>query len=591
MLKEAGDSITPSLTQLINLSLTLRKVPQSWKMAQVVPIHKKNSTADPNNYRPVSILPTISKLAEKIVFKHVFNYFREHNLLTSHQSCVPGDSTVNQLAYLYNEFSAALDQKKDVQIVYCDIRKAFDKVWHAGIIFKLEQLGITGPLLDWFINYLSDRQQRVGIKGQHSEWAHVTAGVPQGSVLGPLLFMVYINDLVDNVQCDIKLYADDTTLYIATDDLDEGNRLLNTDLQTISDWSKQWLVTFCPKKTEFMHMTLKKRDQFQSPLFDGQPLKIVESHKHLGVTLTSTLSWSEHINSVVQSSSRSIDVMKKLKHTLDRKTLETIYMSFVRPKLEYASIIWHDCTQDESELLESIQLDAARVVTGAKRGTSHIKTYEECGWETLSQRRENSQLTQFYKMVNNETPQYLSDLVPPKVGELVHFVNLRNDHKFRPIKCRTAQYQKTFLPNVVNLWNNIDKKLMDSESLDIFKARLSSKTTRISNPLFEVGTRKWSLIHSQMRMKCSNLNSHLYELHVIDEPTCICGYRKEDVRHYFLFCPLYDGIRDLLLNYLHDHNFPININSLLYGVDGESFKSNSLLFETIHQFIELSQRF
>ena len=589
MMKEAGASVSPSLTRLINLSFLTKKVPQSWKMAQVIPIHKKNSKSDPNNYRPISILPTLSKVAEKIVFKHVFNYFREHSLLTEHQSCVPGDSTVNQLAYLYNAFSSALDAKKDVQIVFCDIKKAFDKVWHEGILFKLKQLGITGPLLEWFTDYLTNRFQRVGIKGQNSDWAKVTAGVPQGSVLGPLLFMVYINDLVDNIQSSVKLYADDTTLYIASENSADGIALLNLDLQTISDWSKQWLVTFCPQKTEFMNLSLRQKDETDSPIFEGQPLKTVQSHKHLGVTFTSNLSWSEHINSIVTSSSKSIDVMKKLKYSLDRKTLETIYMSFVRPKLEYASIIWHDCTQTESELLESIQLDAARVVTGAKRGTSHAKIYQECGWQTLSERRENSQLIQFYKMVHDKTPSYLSDLVPPKVSEKAHAMELRNSNKFIPLKCRTTTYQKTFLPNVVNLWNNKSSEIANAVSLDAFKQHFM--TTFDWSKLFESGSRKVGLIHAQLRMNCSNLNAHLYELHVVDQPTCYCGYRYEDARHYLLFCPLYNDLRELLITFFDEHNLHLNVKTLLYGIKDESLELNLQIFELVHFFISQSERF
>ena len=179
LLFESAPAIVSSLTRLINLSLTTSKVPDDWKKAQVIPIFKKNARDDPNNYRPISILPTVSKIAERIVFKHVYNYFHEHSLLTRNQSCVPGDSTVNQLAFLYNHFCHAIDEKKDIQIVFCDIKKAFEKVWFKGLLFKLKQLGISGTLLYWFDDYLHGRYQRVGIKGQNSEWTLVPAGVPQ----------------------------------------------------------------------------------------------------------------------------------------------------------------------------------------------------------------------------------------------------------------------------------------------------------------------------------------------------------------------------------------------------------------------------
>ena len=176
LLKEAGYAIVPSLTKLINLSLNKCIVPTAWKKANVIPLHKKGSKDNLTNYRPVSLLPIPGKILEKIVFKHVYNFFHSHNLLTKHQSGFrPGDSTVNQLAYLYHTFCEALDKKKDIRIVFFDISKAFDKVWHEGLIFKLRKIGITGNLLEWFKDYLHGRSQRVIIRGQSSDWGLLKA--------------------------------------------------------------------------------------------------------------------------------------------------------------------------------------------------------------------------------------------------------------------------------------------------------------------------------------------------------------------------------------------------------------------------------
>ena len=240
LLKAASTAIAPSLTKLINLSLSKCKVPNIWKKANVIPIYKKGDKDIVNNYRPISILPVLSKVLERIVFKSVYNYLHEHNLLSTHQSGFrPGDSTVNQLAYMYHQFCEALDKKKDVRIVFCDISKAFDKVWHQGIIFKLKKLGINGDLLKWFQDYLDNRFQSVVIKGQVSWWSLIEAGVPQGSVLGPLLFLIYINDLAESVNCSIKMFADDTCLYITVEDPAEGAELLNHNLSRVHDWAKQ----------------------------------------------------------------------------------------------------------------------------------------------------------------------------------------------------------------------------------------------------------------------------------------------------------------------------------------------------------------
>ena len=194
ILRLAGSSIVPSLTKLIKLSLQKSIVPDLWKSSNVIPIHKKDSKSDINNYRPISLLPIVSKILEKIVFKAVYNFLHANSVLSKHQSGFrPNDSTVNQLAFLYHEFCKALDEKKDIRIVFCDISRAFDRVWHLGLLYKLKKVAIRGNLLDWFHNYLYSRKQKVVIKGKSSEWGQVTAGVPQGSVLGPLLFISYIN--------------------------------------------------------------------------------------------------------------------------------------------------------------------------------------------------------------------------------------------------------------------------------------------------------------------------------------------------------------------------------------------------------------
>ena len=327
ILREAAPIIASSLTDLINLSLRSHKFPTSWKRANVIALHKKNERSDVKNYRPTSLLCCVSKVMEKCIFKHVFNFLRDHSLITRFQSgFVPNDSTVNQLVELYHLFSEALDHKKDVKCVFCDISKAFDKVWHKGILFKLKQIGINNSLLLWFSSYLSHRQQRVVINGCESSWGFVNAGVPQGSVLGPLLFLVYINDIVDVVNSNIRLFADDTTLYVTTDDINEGSTILNADLQSIMNWSHQWLITFSPPKTESLLATLKHDTPVGPPLImNNDVITEVTAHKHLGVTFSQNLSWTNHILDICQKTSKRLDILTGLKNRLDRKSLEIMY--------------------------------------------------------------------------------------------------------------------------------------------------------------------------------------------------------------------------------------------------------------------------
>ena len=215
-------------------------------------MHKGGDQSEISNYIPISLLSNLDKAFERLIFKYVYNHFLENNILKSFQSGFRrGDSTVtvNQLSYLYNTFCQALDAGKEVRAIFCDISKAFDRVWHAGLIHKLKSAGISGNLLSWFTNYLTGRKQRVVMSGVQSAWNFISAGVPQGSILGPLLFLLFINDIVHDIGSAIRLFADDTSLYIIVEDPNVAAELLNADLEKIAEWALKWLVKFNPLKT------------------------------------------------------------------------------------------------------------------------------------------------------------------------------------------------------------------------------------------------------------------------------------------------------------------------------------------------------
>ena len=546
ILKEAGIAIVPSLTRLINLCLSTSVVPDMWKKANVIPIHKHGDKHVFANYRPISLLSVVSKILEKVVFKHVYNYFHTTDLLSSHQSGFrPGDSTVNQLAYLYNTFCQAIDAKKDIKIVFCDVSKAFDKVWHKGLLYKLHRTGIRGRLLSWFNNYLTQRMQRVVIKGQHSSWGCIEAGVPQGSVLGPLLFLVYINDLVDEVDCAIKLFADDTTLYVTVDDQDACTLSLNTNLDRINKWADTWLVNFNPQKTECMTLSLKRNVASIPVCYNSTPLTDVNQHKHLGVTFNNKLTWNDHIRALLSRVSKLKDVMYYLKNRLDRSTLEIIYKSFVRPKLEYASIIWADCSESDKMLLERCQNTFARFVTGARKGTSSVLLYKAVNWPSLEERRRQSILIFMHKLFYGYCPEYLSTLLPEHNTSSNY--NLRQSNSIPPVMARTEKYKKSLIPMGIRLWNNLPPNIQSMENVGEFKKAIC--TTLPKNTLYYIGLRKFQIIHAQLRMRCSVLASHLYDLHVKESPNCFTCNVKEVCEHFFFHCELY--------RYPHYHLFEV----------------------------------
>ena len=232
--------------------------PDIWKLANVIPIFKKGDKSEPSNYRPVALLSCIGKLQERIVFKNMYNFLIDNNLLYKYQSgFLPHHSTVFQLIDIFHNICQAFDNSMFSCIVFCDVSKAFDRVWHKGLLFKLRQNGIDGKLLEWLNSYLSQRKQKVCFKSCYSGLKSIFAGVPQGSVLGPLLFLVYINDIAKQLLSLTRLFADDSSLFYAAANIADIAGIINRDLQLLSNWAKQWLVTFNPLKTEAVLFTLK----------------------------------------------------------------------------------------------------------------------------------------------------------------------------------------------------------------------------------------------------------------------------------------------------------------------------------------------
>ena len=225
--------------------------PSEWKKGNVVPIHKKDDKQCLKNYRPISLLPICGKIFEKLIFNEMFKFFIENELISPNQSGFkPGDSCINQLLAITHEIYKSFDDGFEVRGVFLDISKAFDKVWYEGLIFKLKQNGISGNLLNFVCDFLRNRKQRVLLNGQVSDWSDVRAGVPQGSILGPLLFLIYINDLSEGLSSNAKLFADDTSLFSVIHDSNTSALELNSDLARTNRWEFQWKMNFNsdPKK-------------------------------------------------------------------------------------------------------------------------------------------------------------------------------------------------------------------------------------------------------------------------------------------------------------------------------------------------------
>ena len=293
LLKEASVPIAEPLSHLLNFSLSLGTFPDDWKLTNVIPIFKKGDSMLCTNYCPISLLCCVSKVFEKIIFDHIYAYLKCHGILSKNQSgFIQGDSTINQLISICNLLYKGLDNGDEFIGVFLDLTKAFDKVWHTGLIFKIKKYGIKGNLLKWLTSYLTNRKQKVVINGNSSDIKDLQAGVPQGSVLGPLLFLLYINDFCKNVSSKDFMFADDTSLFKKiNNNIHHAASVVNKDLEGMHNWCKQWLVMVNPTKTVYMLFSRKiSPSQIPPILYGNIRLQQVYEHKHLGLIFTPNIS-------------------------------------------------------------------------------------------------------------------------------------------------------------------------------------------------------------------------------------------------------------------------------------------------------------
>lgn len=592
MLQLCPDKIALPLQKIFNKSIQQCKFPTSWKLANVTALFKKGDTSLPSNYRPISLISCVGKVMERIIFKYVYNHLHSNNLIYKYQSgFLPKHSTVHQLLEIYSNILNSLEKKEINCFVFCDFSKAFDKVWHKGLMCKLDSYGISGNLVNWFKSYLLDRRQKVILNTSSSNSCSLSAGVPQGSVLGPLLFIIYINDIAGNLTSLCRLYADDTSFSYSDSDREQIFSVISHDLVELDKWSNKWLMSFNPDKTEIMVFSNIEKPDFNFSL-NGTSVPITDCHKHLGVTFSSNAKWNDHIENVVTSVKKHLNILRKLKYQLNRNTLEKLYLVYIRPILEYAPEVWDNCGVCLSSKLERLQLEAARIVTGLPIFTNSEKLYGETGWEKLEVRRNRRKLNMMYNIEHKNAPAYLCDLIPPKIQSLTNYP-LRNGNDIMQPFCRLSVTSESFFPSTIKEWNKLDICTRELDSISKFKPAFKSNTNILQVPKhFSFGPRKLNIILTQLRHSVSSLKHDLHRMNIVDAPFCRCG-RMEDVNHFFFHCPLYDEIRARLLNHINwiPDTLTIDVELLTRGSLELTYDQNISLLKHVLAFIKDSERF
>ena len=344
---------------------------------------------------------------------------------------------------------------------------------------------VTGDLLNILIDFLKERKQRVVLNGQHSKWSNISACVPQGSILGLLLFLIYINDLSDNLSSNPKLFADDTSLFSVVHHISQSGINLNNDLEKISNWAFQWTMSFKPdinKQTqEVIFSSRFQKSNHLSLTFNGTSITQSEIQKHLGMFLDSKLDFKEHIQNVLNKVSKTIGLYENFKKNLPRPPLITIYKSFIRSHLDYGDIIYDQAYNISiDQKIESIQYSAILAITGTIRGTSREKLCHELGFESLVSRRWYCKLCCFYKVFKTQSPRYLFEVIPTAKRAYI----TRNNDKLPHFKVKHNYFKSYFFSSTVIEWNRVDLDIRNSESLTSFKSKVLKFIRSSENSIF-----------------------------------------------------------------------------------------------------------
>ena len=477
VLKMCAAELASPLSRLFSVCFRQGVHPSLWKKANVVPIHKKQSRSTIRNYRPVSLLSIISKVMEKVINTTLMNHLEKESLLSQHQfGFRPGLSAADLLTSLTHQWLSCINTGGAVRVLAVDIAGAFDKVSHLGVLHKLRSYGIAGLLHQWLTSYLSNRHLQAVVGGATSPPFPVTAGVPQGSILGPTLFLVYVNDAADVLPSGVvpATYADDTTLYSlihSVNDAAPSCATLQSGTDALAEWGSTWRIQFEPSKSQAMTIS-RHRHQWPIPptKFNGLDVEEVSVLKLLGVVFDRHLHFGHHLRTLAIRASQRIGILRKASNILDLRGRITAYKGFVRPVMEYCPLVWCGAATRHLARLNRVQ----------KRALSLIGP--GISVDSLAARRTVSGLCLLYKLFCGPRLPSLQALLPPPITPVRNARTRRQSlpsHNFRlaaTLPTRSINNVRRSFPHaIIQEWNSLPPSILAEKphlrSLQSFKSK------------------------------------------------------------------------------------------------------------------------
>ena len=461
-IRELADVICIPLSIILNKSLK-EDVHKTWLKAIITAIYKKGVKSMPENYRPVSLTSVISKIMESIIRDAIISHMTDNDLISDAQhGFVPGRNCLTQLLICMEDWTNMLEKREVFDLIYTDFSKAFDSVPHQRLYIKLHNIGIRGHILKWIKSLLTGRTQCVSVEGEISTWSEVTSGIPQGSVIGPLLFVIFINDMPDEVKHNVcKLFADDCKLY--------GAKLLNgktkSDLEQLEQWSYKWQLPFNTKKCKTMHFG--NTNSKQSYSLNGHILETSSQEKDLGVIVDVDLKFHVHTASVIKKANQLLGVIKRSYKSRDPHTILLLYKSMIRTHLEYGNTIWGPHYQTDIVKVEGVQRRVTKLISGMK-DIPYQERLKALNLPSLQYRRKRGNMIVMYKIINGIVRIDSNKLLSLRTNTRTRGHNRKIFKEHATKLCRI----NNFTQKSTNDWNSLPLKIISAPTLNNFKNQL-----------------------------------------------------------------------------------------------------------------------
>ena len=466
ILKELKSQLSEPLYKIFSKSINQGCLPSDWKFAHVKPLYKKGKKDMVSNYRPVSLTSICGKTLERIIRDSLVEYLEDNNFIAKEQHGFrAGRSCTTQLLEIMELWSDFIDRGIAIDCIYLDFAKAFDKVPHYRLIEKLKAYGIKGNILNWIKNFLHNRNQVVIVNNTESEIKPVTSGIPQGSVLGPILFIVYINDLPEVVNSYVRIFADDTKIF-KTIQCEQDHDILQQDVVKLIDWSNKWKLKFNVEKCKIIHYGFnnKKCVYYMNELVIKEDI----CEKDLGVTFDSSLKFSTHIRNIVCKANSRLGLIKRNFTCLNKDVFIPLYKSLIRPLLEYCSSVWNPILKSDQMEIEKVQRRATKLVPCISQ-LSYSNRLSYLKLDSLAFRRRRTDMIQVFRIIRQ-----IDNI------DISNFFELNTDlrtrgHSYKLKKPRALHNLRnnSFALRIINDWNGLRESTVNCTTVNSFKSQLA----------------------------------------------------------------------------------------------------------------------